>query len=256
MGVSKDTSHKTSSSFPEDSDIFLKLNDGDAVNSSYLNKLFSGAERTAASIGVAPITYDGVTFPSGVDTIDEVLREMSRIAWGEIQADELLKQTDSAIVYTTSTYDRYRFYQDYGATVTFPTGRFTKTSTLGANPNTQIFIFIGWQNDVEERDGRQVAEDQPEDIRFRVDESPYGYHSAGYGGFDGAGETPGANQGITFTYSATAPYQVTGFQYWDCRYFQLVRNISSSWLYPAPTDPMYRNSFGEKLVWCAIELPF
>ena len=161
MGTSNQSLFDESSSFPEKFDVLPRLVDGiDFLTAPYWNHLLSGTQKMTSAIGGEPLDYNGVSWPVGVDTIDEALAELSRVDAG------------IATLYPAD--------QGFAGEVYFTPGRFTRTSGSGSNPSVPFFTGCSPYQDIQEN--QEADKDRIEihyagefEVVYRYDSaSPYG----------------------------------------------------------------------------------
>ena len=128
------------SDYPNTFDVLPRLVDGvDFLTGAYWSHLITGTQRILSTLEALPITYEGVTWPGGVTTIDDAFKELSRV--------------DGGVATLTETGGYYKGH------VTFAVDRFTRTGSGGTNPTVPLMPLINHYNDIEEGQASNIGKE-------------------------------------------------------------------------------------------------
>jgi hypothetical protein len=128
MAVSKDTSNKTTSSFPASVDDLRTLHSADMVDAGYFNRLLSGAAELGVSIGADVFSSSRVTWKTTSTNLHDFGCSFRRVYNIRINL---------ADVYASPLYNVSQIEVD------FPAGMFTKTGILGSANDVNLVVDWG-----------------------------------------------------------------------------------------------------------------
>ena len=179
MGVSKDTSNKTVSSFPTVVDDIRKIDSPENMTGSWLSKLYSGTAEVGRMLGANPLSLDSTITTWSPATLGDAVYDLSAtIHTFRIRLNGFISGSGGIAVSNGRAFSARDGSMVYGAELAMSGGPITLTDADGSNPNAPVMIFTTLQ------DENEYGGDPTKSLNVT---DPSEYAATPYLNFDGTG---------------------------------------------------------------------